>query len=114
MQQEARSSMPEQLCRCCARTNIVPDEPYDAFVSCPECGQVLGAPSPWFSRNIPICDTRAMIAWPGVTQDPLAPADVALVPWELTCQMGKVSKYTSGGLFRRALEGIVIGAFFLG
>jgi hypothetical protein len=45
--------MGAQVCPCCAWTNVVPDEPNDAFISCPECGQMLFAPAPWSSAEIP-------------------------------------------------------------
>jgi hypothetical protein len=105
--------MVEQLCRCCARTNVVPEQAEDAFVCCPDCGQVLAAPSPWFSRNIPLCDTRPMIAWPNDGHAPFAPVGTVLVPWELTCQVGKVSRYTPGHLIPQGLCCTGMGILFL-
>ena len=105
--------MSEQLCPCCAWINIVPDQADDAFVACPECGQMLKAPEPWSSALIPICDTRPMIAWPAEAVDPSAPMGAVLVPWVLTCQMDKVSQHTPRSVLSTGISAIVMGIFFL-
>ncbi len=104
--------MPDQTCPCCAWTYAIPEQADDAFVSCPECGQVLAAPAPWSAVDVPICDTRRMIAWPGDAQDTPA-TEAVLVPWELTCQTGKVGRGTPGTLIPQGLFAVGFGILFL-
>jgi len=72
---------------------------------------MLLAPAPWCSANIPNCDTRPFIAWPGEYSPESTAVD--LVPWELTCQVGKVSDQTAGTLIPQGVVGIVFGILFL-
>jgi hypothetical protein len=54
-----------------------------------------------------------MIAWPGDSPDLSPAAGTALVPWKLTCQLGKVSHHTPESLIVEGTAGIGLGAVFL-
>jgi hypothetical protein len=72
--------------------------------SCPDCGQVLTAPTPWSAGEIPCCDTRSLVASPW--------ARGLHIPPELSARRAGPSRLDNHGrnLFM-GIVGVLLGLF---